>query len=80
MCKLVEVYFGKILKWNKYKKNGRIMELYNNCYLKLYVANKLEKVTKSKMNFISEKADWFQAELIENGDTILDNFVSSFEN
>lgn len=47
MCKLVDVYYEKILRWNKYKKNDRIMDLYNNCYLKLFVANKLERIDKS---------------------------------
>ncbi len=56
------------------------MEIYNNCYLKLFLANRLDKFNKHKVMINSEVAEEFQADLVENGGTILDNFVSSFEN
>jgi hypothetical protein len=78
--KMLKSYFGKVLKWEKYKRYERVMEIYNNCYLKLFLANRLDKFNKHKVMIKSEVAEDFQAELVENGDTILDNFVSSFEN
>jgi hypothetical protein len=77
---MLKSYFGKVLKWEKYKKYERVMEIYNNCYLKLFLANRLDKFNKHKVMINSEVAEGFQAELVENGGTILDNFVSSFEN
>lgn len=78
--KMLKSYFGKVLKWEKYKRYERVMEIYNNCYLKLFLANRLDKFNKHKVMINSEVAEDFQAELVENGGTILDNFVSSFEN
>lgn len=56
------------------------MELYNECYLKLWMANKLEGVDKAWVGVEAGQGQRFQAEMVENGETILDNFVSSFEN
>ena len=56
LSKVLKAYFGRVLKWDKYKKYERVMEIYNKCYLKLFLANRIDKFNKHKVIFDSEMA------------------------
>lgn len=54
------------MRWTKYKKDNRLVELYNNCYLKLYLSGKLEKFDKAHVIFNETITTNYLAQIVEN--------------
>jgi hypothetical protein len=55
MFKIIESYYRDVLRWKKWKNSDRVLELYNSCYLRLYLAEKLEKIDKQAIKFDQAK-------------------------
>jgi hypothetical protein len=56
LCKILKLYYVRVLKWEKHNKYERVMDIYNKCYLKLFLANRIDKFNKQKVIFDSELA------------------------